>query len=49
MADDGYNASAAARAVGYESACQFSREFKRLFGVAPVAEAEQARARLAAG
>jgi AraC-like DNA-binding protein len=32
MAHDGYNASTAARAVGYESPSQFSREFKRLFG-----------------
>jgi AraC-like DNA-binding protein len=49
MAHDGYNAYTAARAVGYESASQFSREFKRLFGVTPVAEAEQTRARLVAG
>jgi AraC-like DNA-binding protein len=49
MAHDGYNASTAARAVGDESASQFSREFKRRFGVTPVAEAEQARARLVAG
>jgi AraC-like DNA-binding protein len=48
MAHDGYNASTAARAVGYESASQFSREFKRLFGVTPLAEAEQTRARLVA-
>ena len=32
--------------VGYESPSQFSREFKRLFGVTPVEEAEQTRARL---
>ncbi len=49
IAHDGYNASTAARAVGYESASQFSREFKRLFGVTPVEEAEQTRARLVAG
>ena len=49
MAHDGYNASTAARAVGYESPSQFSREFKRLFGVTPVEEAEQTRARLVAG
>ena len=48
MALDGYNASTAARAVGYESPSQFSREFKRLFGVTPVAETEQTRARLVA-
>jgi AraC-like DNA-binding protein len=49
MAHDGYNASIAARAVGYESPSQFSREFKRLFGLTPVAEAEQTRGRLVAG
>ena len=49
MAHDGYNAGTAARAVGYESPSQFSREFKRLFGVTPVAEAEHTRARLVAG
>lgn len=35
MVHDGYNAGTAARAVGYESLSQFSREFKRLFGVTP--------------
>jgi AraC-like DNA-binding protein len=45
----GYNAGSAARAVGYESASQFGREFKRLFGVTPVEEAERTRARLSAG
>jgi AraC-like DNA-binding protein len=49
MAHDGYNASAAARAVGYESASQFSREFKRLFGMTPVEETGRTRARLVAG
>ncbi len=49
MAHDGYNASTASRAVGYESPSQFSREFKRLFGITPVEEAEQTRARLVAG
>jgi AraC-like DNA-binding protein len=49
MAHDGYNASTAARAVGYESPSQFSREFKRLFGMTPVEETEQTRARLVAG
>jgi AraC-like DNA-binding protein len=49
MAHDGYNAGTAARAVGYESPSQFSREFKRLFGVTPIEEAEQTRARLVAG
>jgi AraC-like DNA-binding protein len=49
MAHDGHNAGTAARAVGYESPSQFSREFKRLFGATPVEEAEQTRARLVAG
>src|SRR5271166_6690425 len=49
MAHDGYNAGTAARAVGYESPSQFSREFKRLFGVTPVEDAGQTRARLVAG
>ena len=48
MAHDGYNAGTAARAVGYESSSQFSREFKRLFGVPPVEEAEKTRTRLVA-
>lgn len=46
MAHDGHNASTAARAVGYESPSQFSREFKRLFGVTPLEEVEQTRVRL---
>src|SRR4051794_11809511 len=49
MTHDGYNAGSAARAVGYESASQFGREFKRLFGMTPVEEAERTRARLVAG
>jgi AraC-like DNA-binding protein len=49
MVHDGYNAGSAARAVGYESQSQFSREFKRLFGVTPLEEAEQTRSRLVAG
>jgi AraC-like DNA-binding protein len=48
MAHDGHNASTAARAVGYESQSQFSREFKRLFSMTPVEEAKQTRARLVA-
>lgn len=35
MIQEGHTASAAAFAVGYESASQFSREYKRLFGVTP--------------
>ena len=34
-------AAAAANAVGYESPSQFSREFKRLFGLPPLAEVER--------
>ncbi|MEO7067416.1 MAG: AraC family transcriptional regulator [Rhodanobacter sp.] len=36
-------AAAASAAVGYESASQFSREFKRLFGRAPVQEVDRMR------
>jgi AraC-like DNA-binding protein len=43
MIHDGYNASTAAKAVGYESASQFSREFKRQFGVAPKEQVERLR------
>ena len=35
MMDDGLSASTAAYQVGYASASQFSREFKRLFGLPP--------------
>lgn len=35
MVHDGMKASAAAMRVGYESASQFSREFKRYFGITP--------------
>jgi AraC-like DNA-binding protein len=42
-----HNASMAAAAVGYESASQFGREFKRLFGASPGEEAANLRARLA--
>jgi len=49
MTHDGYNAGSAAHAVGYESASQFGREFKRLFGMTPIEDAEQTRARLVAG
>ena len=43
MIHDGYNASTAAKAVGYESASQFSREFKRQFGVTPMEGVERLR------
>jgi AraC-like DNA-binding protein len=43
MLHDGYNASTAAKAVGYESASQFSREFKRQFGVTPMEDLERMR------
>ncbi len=46
MAHDGFNAGAAASKVGYESASQFGREFKRLFGVPPVQAAAKLRQRL---
>jgi AraC-like DNA-binding protein len=38
MIQDGVSASRASNRVGYESASQFSREFKRLFGRTPVEE-----------
>ncbi len=40
-------AEAAGNAVGYTSASQFSREFKRLFGATPAAEAKRLRASFA--
>ncbi|WP_313046939.1 AraC family transcriptional regulator [Atlantibacter hermannii] len=40
---DGMKASAAAMRVGYESASQFSREFKRYFGVTPGEDAARMR------
>lgn len=43
MMYDGLKASAAALRVGYESASQFSREFKRYFGVTPSDEIARAR------
>lgn len=44
MFHDGLNASVAADRVGYASASQFSREFKRLFGASPVEEIAKLRA-----
>ncbi|MFZ0870929.1 MAG: AraC family transcriptional regulator [Rhodanobacter sp.] len=43
MARQGMTAEAAGYAVGYESASQFNREFKRLFGLPPVAEVRRMR------
>src|SRR4029453_14283780 len=37
-------AAVAATTVGYESASQFSREFKRFFGASPIDEARRMRA-----
>jgi AraC-like DNA-binding protein len=39
MMVDGANASSAAYQVGYESASQFSREYSRMFGIAPKRDA----------
>ncbi len=44
MVQSGITASTAAGQVGYESASQFSREFKRFFGATPVEEAAKIRA-----
>ena len=49
MVNAGHNASTAAVAVGYESASQFGREFKRFFGKPPAEETAEIRARLTAG
>lgn len=46
MVNDGANAAEAAHRVGYESASQFSREFKRFFGDTPAEEAARLRANL---
>jgi len=43
MVNEGATASAAASQVGYVSASQFSREFKRLFGDCPATVANQLR------
>ena len=43
MLHDGLKASTAAIRVGYESASQFSREFKRLFGITPSDEIARLR------
>lgn len=43
MAYEGLRAGIAAERVGYESSSQFSREFKRLFGMSPVDEIARVR------
>jgi len=43
MAHEGLTANTASREVGYESASQFSREFKRYFGDTPAVIAGQMR------
>lgn len=43
MLRNNLTASAASRQVGYESVSQFSREFKRLFGLSPLSEVERMR------
>lgn len=47
MVHEGMNANTAATRVGYESASQFSREFKRMFGTSPAEEASRLREDLA--
>ena len=44
MLTEGLPAGAAAHRVGYESASQFSREYRRLFGAPPRREIETLRA-----
>ncbi|WP_263408265.1 AraC family transcriptional regulator [Terriglobus tenax] len=48
MIQEGIGASVAASRVGYESPSQFSREFKRLFGVSPAEESQRLRSHLGA-
>lgn len=45
MLSEGKTASSAAFAIGYESVSQFTREYRRLFGRAPVRNAKEARGR----
>jgi AraC-like DNA-binding protein len=46
MLTEGASASNGAYAVGYESVPQFTREYRRLFGLPPVREIEEARRRV---
>lgn len=48
MLNDGLEAAAAAHRVGYESASQFSREYRRLFGAPPRREIVALRAQVSA-
>jgi AraC-like DNA-binding protein len=43
MVHEGLRAGVAAGRVGYESSSQFSREFKRLFGIGPLEETARLR------
>jgi AraC-like DNA-binding protein len=43
MVREDLTADAASHAVGYSSPSQFSREFKRLFGLTPAAETKRMR------
>ncbi|MCQ9615774.1 AraC family transcriptional regulator [Paenalcaligenes niemegkensis] len=43
MSSEGISASSAAFAVGYESVQQFSREYRRMFGLPPAADTELLR------
>lgn len=47
MAQGGMSAATACHAVGFESTSQFSREFKRLFGLTPAREVRRMRASFA--
>jgi AraC-like DNA-binding protein len=47
MAYEGLRAGVAADRVGYESPSQFSREFKRLFGLPPQAEVDRIKSAFA--
>jgi AraC-like DNA-binding protein len=48
MLSRGQTASSAAFAVGYESVSQFTREYRRMFGLPPVRDTEAARMNLTA-
>ena len=47
MVQESLGANVAANRVGYESASQFSREFKRLFGFSPIDETQRLRSAFA--